>query len=673
MKKGKNRRRTSIRTKLIATMILITTIPLGVSIGISYKISTDKAMADAQDSLEWQAWYLEDSFSKILDSNISALKAFAVAPSTISYIKDPGSREAAAPAMLEQMDEIDSYMADGNITIISGGDGMQLLRSRGDCVDISDREYYQKAMGGTIYVSDIQISKSTGDRMITFAVPVTDGEAGGTIGIVQRNYNLSDLHEFLAGETSDAFILDRTGFVAAHAQYDFAGAGAHDPEDRSHSILMTSGLDEGFYSADTGKGYDAYVAYVKEPKSGFVVCTASDSKVVLAEARRSALIIFFVGIVMIIAVAGIALVIANGYAKPIRMVNEALGALAEGRFTMVGEGSERTDEFGTIVASTDAVAEKLKEVIGKTKQMTAELKAHGSNLAESVQLATDSSEQVSHAVDDISKGSVSQAENVQTAAQDTENMGHDIDAVEADIEQMNGYSQEMQESCDTVVAAMDDLIEKSETVTGSVTEIGHVIQATNDSANAISEFTGTIQDIAFQTNLLSLNASIEAARAGEQGKGFAVVAGEIRNLADQSNESANKIKEIVGKLLADAAESVSVMNELNENFTAQSEKLASTKDNMAAMNSNVRNVSVSAGNIAGRVKELNKAKANLIGIIEDLSAISEENAASTQETNASMEELSSTFEMINESAKDLNGLADGLDATISYFVLEDKE
>ena len=151
------------------------------------------------------------------------------------------------------------------------------------------------------------------------------------------------------------------------------------------------------------------------------------------------------------------------------------------------------------------------------------------------------------------------------------------------------------------------------------------------------------------------------------GKGFAVVAGEIGILANQSADSATKIKTIVDRLLSDVASSVQALSELKDSFNEQTVKLGTTKDNMGEMLENVKNVSHSADNIEDKVSELNKARESLDSIIEDLSAISEENAASTQETNASMEELNATFTLISQSAMDLQDLANKLNDTISYF------
>ena len=228
-------------------------------------------------------------------------------------------------------------------------------------------------------------------------------------------------------------------------------------------------------------------------------------------------------------------------------------------------------------------------------------------------------------------------------------------------------SKKMQESCDKTTQALDEIVHKNEEVSTAVSEIENTIQATNKSANEIAKFSDAINEIASQTNLLSLNASIEAARAGEAGKGFAVVADEIRQLADQSKTSADEIKTIVDRLLSDAQASVKTMDMLNESIEAQGNQIVSTKTDMNEMAENVSVVTDNSRSIAEMVDSLNLAKKDLVEIIQDLSAVSEENAASTEETNASMEELNATFEVIGESAKKLQKLAEDLEETISYF------
>ena len=128
----------------------------------------------------------------------------------------------------------------------------------------------------------------------------------------------------------------------------------------------------------------------------------------------------------------------------------------------------------------------------------------------------------------------------------------------------------------------------------------------------IAGFVGTIQNIAAQTNLLSLNASIEAARAGEAGKGFAVVAGEIGKLAQESADSAKKITDIINNIISQVKRAASLSDELSENASQQISKLAETQQSMDTVISGVMNISNNTENINSEVKNLELIKINII-------------------------------------------------------------
>ena len=361
--------------------------------------------------------------------------------------------------------------------------------------------------------------------------------------------------------------------------------------------------------------------------------------------------------------------VVRGIRVGITKVTRDLDELAKGDLTIsYPDDSEiGRDEIGAITKSAKMLTAKLRDVMSQSHDMSEDLNKTSSEMADSANQATLASEQVTEAVTEISKGAVSQAESVEHAANETDEIGKDIENISGAVADMDRYAEEMKEACDKAMGALDKLIRQSEEVTVSVRDIGDTINSTNESAKSISEFTQAITDIATQTNLLSLNASIEAARAGDAGRGFAVVADEIRQLADQSSTSADKIKSIVEKLLADSASSVSVLEKLNESFGVQAQQLDSTRSNMETMSANVVNVKDTSSNISKQTGMLNDAKNVLLEIISDLSAISEENAASTEETNASMEELNATFTIISESANRLQGLAADLNKNISYF------
>lgn len=421
-----------------------------------------------------------------------------------------------------------------------------------------------------------------------------------------------------------------------------------------------------------GSKYYGYYVPIYQPGTKEVVGMSFSGRLsedVNAEISRNVITMVLIATLLVAVIAALGMLVALKTSKKMAGIATSINDLASGDLKVELDESllARHDELGTIADSTRQFKDKIAEVIGTTRRMSQELHSSSTELTESAGQASTASSQVSEAVNEVSRGAVSQAESIQTAAANTDGIGRNIDDISDNVSQLDEYTGQMKKSCDDAMEAMEKLISQSQEVMASVKEIDNTIHSTNESAKGISQFSDAITDIAEETNLLSLNASIEAARAGEAGKGFAVVASQIQKLADQSKNSADQIKDIVEKLLADSDASVEVMNRLNENFAAQGEQLSSTQQDMQDMSINVKNVETSSKQISDRVRQLNDAKMSLVEIIQDLSAISEENAASTEETNASMQELNATFSVISESAQQLQVLADNLQETISYF------
>ena len=425
-----------------------------------------------------------------------------------------------------------------------------------------------------------------------------------------------------------------------------------------------------------GQKYDACYTPLKQPDGTVVGASfaARASAAVTAHIRKAILTMVIVAAVIVAVITVIGVIMAKNANRAMMTIVAALEKLSGGNLAVEVDPEllKRTDELGNIAENTKDMSEKLKSVISVTLELSGNVSESGENLSSSAEQATQASGQVTEAVDDISKGAVSQAESIQVSANNTNDIGSDIEGITANIDELTEYANRMKEACDSAMDALNQLLKQNENVVSSMQVIDSQIRATNDAVKDISQASEIITDISSQTNLLSLNASIEAARAGEAGKGFAVVATEIGSLATQSGEAAVKINDVVKNLVAESEKSVKTIEELNQEFEAQSQQLDQTRNDMTSMADGVQNVTDSSVMIADKVQNLGRAKNNLMEIIEDLSAISEENAASTQETNASMEELNATFELINTSARDLKKLATQLNQEMSFFKMNDE-
>ena len=212
----------SIKTKLILILAALVVIPVAALTIISTIISFRQGTDNANEVNIAQAQLVTDQLDTIYSSNLEALKAFAASPETIAYLEGSMTGEAVEEDLMRQMLQIDADQNDGNATALSGADGEQRLRTIGKTVNVADREYFQvPASGADQYISDMIVSKSTGSAIITFSVPVFNIDRTQFLGIVQRNYDVSVLHDLLASDVTqdrqEIVIVDRTGTVVAHS------------------------------------------------------------------------------------------------------------------------------------------------------------------------------------------------------------------------------------------------------------------------------------------------------------------------------------------------------------------------------------------------------------------------------------------------------------------------
>lgn len=285
-------------------------------------------------------------------------------------------------------------------------------------------------------------------------------------------------------------------------------------------------------------------------------------------------------------------------------------------------------------------------------------------------MATQSSnttDEISRAVEGVSRGANNQAEETETASRNVEEMGNVITQIVGSVDNLGQASKEMKDASDASTAIIHELSASNDKTTTAISKIGEQVYSTNNSVQEIQKAVEIITSIAEETNLLSLNASIEAARAGEHGRGFAVVASQIQKLAEESNHSALEITQIINGLLKESETTVQVMDEVNIIVKEQQLKLEQTKDKFRLVAEGVNSTRQETEVIQKQTAICDDARGKIIDVISNLSAISEENAASTEETTAAMEELNAMLNLLAESSKELLTLASDLEKDMSFF------
>lgn len=662
----------SIKTKLIGIMVMVAAIPLIISIVISYNTSTNTAKNDALELLDANANFVTSEFSSIIQKNVISMETFATSPSTITYLNNYGTASAAIPdsAILTQMSLINENIGDGNDScILALPSGEQVLRTDDqELVNISDRDYFIKCTTNKeLAVSDIIVSKTTGNRITIIIVPVLDDQTGELIGTIQRSYDLNNMHEFLSENIDDGYITDTTGIVAAHATHEITTD--DEPEDHSDSPFMTSTETSGMYES-TASGSLAYVSWMREPVTGYTIAVCEKASLVMADARKSAMTIVVVGIVLIIIAVAISVYMSQSFAAPIKAVGQSLTSLADGKFVKVTKYTDRKDEFGAISNSTNSVIDTLDHIVSEIKSSSVNLKSSSGELSDMADQISKTAEDVSNAVMEIASGATQQADEIQQASDNVGLIGDAVGNVQTSTKDLSSLADKMKEASEVSSTSLASLQESSTEMTSKIDEISNTIQRTQNAVTSISEKVEGITSIATQTNLLSLNASIEAARAGEAGKGFAVVAEEIGKLADDSKQMADDIRKEMDVLLEQSSAAVKAAEDVKQGNTDQQIALGETLEAVNGMLADINGTVSGVQLISDGANTCESSKNSVVDTMSALSAISEENAASSEETGASMQELSATVTTLAGSANDLKDIAEKLNEEMQFFKTE---
>ena len=336
--------------------------------------------------------------------------------------------------------------------------------------------------------------------------------------------------------------------------------------------------------------------------------------------------------------------------KTLHEGTNALDQLAKGKLNieMHKTTQSRKDEVGNISRGIMQLREELKEIISSIQEQSRVLNEASDHLMEKAGITAEHIEQVERAVEEIAQGATGQAEETQKATENIIIMGNMIEETAEEIEAMSESAKRIQDMGQTAVSTLQDLQSINVKTKDSIDVIYEQTNTTNISAQKIKEATVLITEIAEETNLLSLNASIEAARAGEQGRGFAVVAAQIQKLAEQSNESARQIEEIINSLLGDSERAVKTMDEVKTIMGQQNANVEKTDQQVKQVLGQVGQALEALGRVADKTEKLNQAKANVTDTVQNLTAVAQENAASTQESAASVTQVSEVIRGVEE-------------------------
>ncbi len=421
------------------------------------------------------------------------------------------------------------------------------------------------------------------------------------------------------------------------------------------------------------KGVKKYASFYIGQNNEYIVVVTADEDETLASVRRIFRNSIYASIFVLVLCSVIGFFIALRIIKPIEKVTVMLTKLSELDLTesqFQKQVSKRKDETGVMGQAIDVLRTALVGAVGNITTHSNQLHDSSHTMTASARESSLSVEQVEKAISEIAQGASSQAQETQTATENVILMGNMIEETNEEVETLRENARQMRDAGDRAIEILSDLNDINQKTKEAIQTIYEQTNTTNVSAMKIKEATDMISDIAEETNLLSLNASIEAARAGEQGRGFAVVASQIQKLAEQSNESARQIDDIINLLISDSEKSVETMEDVKVVIEKQNENVMNTENAFRNVKEGIDKSIDGIRAIAAKTEQLDEARIRVVDVVQNLTAIAEENAASTEETSASATEVGSIVSSIAGDAEQLNDIARKMEESVKMFVVE---
>ncbi|MFW5670241.1 MAG: methyl-accepting chemotaxis protein [Acetivibrio ethanolgignens] len=302
----------------------------------------------------------------------------------------------------------------------------------------------------------------------------------------------------------------------------------------------------------------------------------------------------------------------ENFANMITEISTVLGAMGEGKYN-VEITQEYVGEFVRIKESLLKIVEDMKKTLNTIRQVSQELDS--------------GSEQLARAAIDLAEGSTVQANKVSAVAGMIDEM----------TKSMEKEAAEASETVTIATHAGETLMEgnvKMQELKEAIGEISHC-------SERIGTIIGTIQDIASQTNLLSLNAAIEAARAGEAGKGFAVVADQVKNLAEESAEAAGETTKLIEMTIHAVEKGIAIADETAENMQGVMEGARIATEKMQTVAESLKQEAQNMYEIDQNVTKVAEVVDNNSATSQETAAVSEEQAAQV----ATMVQMMDQFEI----------------------------
>ena len=342
-----------IRAKLFFLFIIMGGLPFIILVTVG-AINT---IAELEDSVK-QNTMLRNSLvsqhmTELIEKNQAVLKSIALSPNLIDFLKNPTQEKRDYVAKI--LYDTDEIFDDGNVTALTGANGQQIIRTdNATLVNLKKRQHFQEAMKGRSYVSDIISSMATGKMAIVIEAPVLD-ETGNPIGMVQRNFNLTSIQDFvkeLDDNEISVVVMDRTGRVIANSD-NISGVGSEYAIDNRYKFILDRVYNSSGVIRLEVNEEDSLATYSRNLDTGWMIVTIRPYHYILDQVYDKAIKAIIFGMAVLFIAMLVAYLLTVRVTKPIIEMTNVVDEIVSGKIENIEVSTD--DELGQMAKAFNKI------------------------------------------------------------------------------------------------------------------------------------------------------------------------------------------------------------------------------------------------------------------------------------------------------------------------------
>lgn len=325
------------------------------------------------------------------------------------------------------------------------------------------------------------------------------------------------------------------------------------------------------------------------------------------------------------------------------------------------------DDLGLVNEKFNTMVRKINDTIVKVQITSQEVNQSAKELYEVSERNSENADSINNNVTQITSNIRSQEQATRDSARAMSEMATVIQTIASSSASVADEAYEMERRSQQGNSVVRQVSEQMNLITESVKNTASAIEVLESRSQEIGDILNIISGISSQTNLLALNASIEAARVGEEGRGFAVVAGEVRKLAEQSEQATSQVGVLIQEIQAGIKQAVRAM----EQGTSEVDTGLSVADQTGQLFEDIleaaKKVSNQIQEVSSATEEISASTEEMTATADDLSSSVSKTANSSEQISSSVDEQKASLITLVDSSTRLNSMSEELQELISHF------